>query len=310
MINRLAKKYDIDIIHERYRVPGGVGCLSSMLSDIPCVLEVNYPYVKEQFDNKILYKIVKLNEKFQMRLCSKIITQTNILKEVLDGMGIYVDVEVVPNGADPGVFNPSKIDHNLRKQFGNTKIVGYVGSFRLWHGVPDLMKAFKTVKTKFKNCKLMLIGGTNRQISEFKSLADRLRISNDVIFVGSIPYQKIPYYLSCMDVCVAPFNTFYHKELRKYGMWYSPLKIFEYMSMGKPVICPDIGMLSKYIENAGLKYTEGDIEELSQHIIRLFNDENLSTTLGRNGRRKIETEYNWKIQAEKTVAIYTDILKR
>ena len=310
---KFIKKYEIDVIHERQSIPGGIGVLSSRIFRIPSVLEINSPLSEEVYSRTPIYYLTQLNNKIQTSLASVILTQTPILKSILE-IHTKKAIEVVPNAADPILFNSKNGSdvikkYNLRKK----KIITYVGAFTPWHGVDDLILAFKEIKNNIPDSSLLLIG-KGKGFDETKALVKSLGLMKDVIFTGPIAYDEIPEYLSISDVLVAPFNTQRSKKrvdaFRKYGLWWSPVKLFEYMAMAKPIVATSLGMVPEYIKGAGLLFREGNIEDLSLKIIRLLENDELSKKLGKQGRKNIIKKYNWGNQAEKIMKIYEKLLDK
>lgn len=110
----------------------------------------------------------------------------------------------------------------------------------------------------------------------------------DIIFTGPVDYKEVPKYLASSDVLVAPFNTKTDRKrreaFRRYGMWWCPIKIFEYMATAKPVVASNVGEVPEYIKAAGLIYKEGDTRELAEKIVTLLQNEELSVMLGKEGK--------------------------
>jgi glycosyltransferase involved in cell wall biosynthesis len=303
-IQKWVKDYKIDIIHERMEVPGGFATYSKKLTGLPVLLEANDAFL---FDissmnklDRILYKKHLSNRKKQLNSCTRLLTQTEILKKIF-ALDTNVQIEVVPNAADPEMFSP-KVE--ARREFDNNmKVIGFAGANRKWHGVEDLLKAFMLVRKKMPNAKLVLIGKDLDEYDDGKSIHSP----------GAIQYSEMPSYLSGCDVLVAPFNTKYDerraKFFQKYGMWWSPLKIFEYMAMGKPVVSSNVGAIGEYIDEAGVTYKEGDVSDLALKILNLLENEELSIKLGKKGRQKVISEYNWENQARKILGIYQELHK-
>ena len=115
----------------------------------------------------------------------------------------------------------------------------------------------------------------------------------------------MPDYLSLADICVAPYMP---------GPWYevskveTPLKVVEYMALGKPVVMSRISEENVLTwGNGGLLVTPGDVSELTSSLISLIEDEKLRNSLGENGRRFIEKEYSWQKITKKLISIYRSL---
>ena len=104
------------------------------------------------------------------------------------------------------------------------------------------------------------------------------------------------------NICVVP-----KKDL---GFGYSPLKLYEYMSCGKPVIATDTAgfeILEKY--NAGVLVNTQDPQEFADAIIKLLKDKQLMKEMGMNGRNLVVNNYTWEIASKKTSEVFQKLLR-
>ena len=199
-------------------------------------------------------------------------------------------------------------------------VILFVGSFRYWHGVLDLIEAFKAVSKEHKNTRLVLIGSGHL----FKKAQELIRHyentgtipKSSIILTGTISYTLLPLYLRTAHVCAAPFNFSSGREEKKidlfanYGMWWSPLKIFEYMAMEKAIVTPEIGSLPYYLgEGAGLTYDHGNIKELSSSLLSLLENPDEAAGLGKRARCRAVEKFSWNKKAEETVGVYKGIVE-
>ena len=189
-------------------------------------------------------------------------------------------VKIMPNG----------VDINLFKNYGSAKeelgldgfIVGYVGVLREWL---DLEPVFDALKTLDKEIKMVIVGKEGR-FKENLLLAERCGVLDRVIFKGMIRYPEVPKYISAMDVCVIPFKD---DDISQNAV---PLKLFEYMACGKPVISAELpGVKGVAADKILYASTAGEYVE---RIRMLYTNERLKTKLGIEGRRFVEKNYNWE----------------
>jgi glycosyltransferase involved in cell wall biosynthesis len=132
--------------------------------------------------------------------------------------------------------------------------------------------------------------------NETVRLTIELKIRDSFIFTGPVPYNEMPFYYAAMDVLVAPFNPAKFQLTRKFGFYYSPIKLFEYMASGKPIVTTRIETMEgilKHEENA-LLVTPGNIKELAQAVLRILENPMLSHRLGVNSRKLVEEKYSWE----------------
>jgi glycosyltransferase involved in cell wall biosynthesis len=112
-----------------------------------------------------------------------------------------------------------------------------------------------------------------------------------------------------MDITIAPHDRNSFKSIG--GFHGSPLKIFEYMAMGKPVIATPIGQIKDIIEDniSGRLIYSDQVEELKNAVIRLYEDKDYRDTLGKNARKVVMDNYTWEINARKIEDICREVLK-
>jgi len=123
---------------------------------------------------------------------------------------------------------------------------------------------------------------------------------------GSKPMGEIPAYLSAADIAIAPFNTKKFRKLEKYGFWWCPVKLFEYMASGKPIISYDYFEVKNIVKNSGLLVKPGDFETFQNKLKGLIENKKLRLKLGKMAR-KIALMYDWKYRAEEVYKIYKNV---
>ena len=118
----------------------------------------------------------------------------------------------------------------------------------------------------------------------------------------------MPDYLAAADVLIAPYKL--KKGFEKVGFYNSPVKLFEYMAMGKPIITSNIGQISEIIEHGetGLLIEPGNYKEFASGILKLVENPQLRDKLGFNARAEFERNYTWEMNAMKVIAVYEELL--
>jgi glycosyltransferase involved in cell wall biosynthesis len=125
-----------------------------------------------------------------------------------------------------------------------------------------------------------------------------------VIFTGGVPYEMVPTLLGIADVAVAPYP-----ELRS-ELWFSPLKLFEYMAASRAIVASNVGQIAEVIEDgySGLLVKPGQVHALGLAVIRLLRDRDLRTRLGQNARKDVLQKYSWRCHAERLEEIYFSVV--
>ena len=286
---------DVDVVHERFHV-NPVDLL--FLGKRKYVLEVNDPAIELAHGFKrVLYKwLVRM----KYNRADAIIVQTETLKGIVS-RHTDTPVYVVPNGVDTARFRPD-VKSGFRKKYGILKsdvVVTFVGSFREWHGVLDVVRMAK----RMPHAKFLLVG-SGRLFSEVRREAAGV---DNIVLAGAVDNDEVPGIMAGSDVLVAPFSTKGFPELEKYGFFWCPVKLFEYMASGKPVVSYDFPEVRRIVGEGGLLSDVGDFEGFVGNRERLVDDENLRIKLGKVGRTKAVEGYDWSLVAHLLGGIYDDL---
>ncbi len=297
-ILNLIKKQNPDVIHERFHVPNPYSIKICEKLRIPKVLEVNSLYIEEGVYSGRAKEIAVEQRKKLFEQCKAIITQTETLKNMIKDL-TDKPIYVVPNGVDTEKFRPDVYCEDIKRLLSieDEVIVTFVGSFRKWHGVdqiPKIAKRFEGKKVKF------LLIGSGELFEHVKKIK-----TDNMILLGAKSHDEIPKYLALSDILIAPFNDEY---FRGFGFWWNPVKLFEYMAAGKPIVSYDYEEVRKIVRNAGLLAKPSDLKDFIEKLKYLVEDEKLRKEMGKKGREIAVREYDWKIRAKQTVDVYKKIL--
>jgi glycosyltransferase involved in cell wall biosynthesis len=122
--------------------------------------------------------------------------------------------------------------------------------------------------------------------------------------------EEVPRYLAAADLLVAPFapqnDPVRASHFKQYGMWWSPVKVFEYMAMGKPILASSAGVVAEYLTRAGVTVPPGDRVALARAATRLLDDPELAGALGKQARERFLSNYTWKHAAAATVEAWKE----
>ena len=122
-----------------------------------------------------------------------------------------------------------------------------------------------------------------------------------VIFTGSVPHSEIPFYIAAATVCVAPFKDTLVTRCK------SPLKIVEYMAMGKAIVASDVGEVRKMLGGVGILTSPGDHNAMAEGILLALEDPELRKNLEKASRERAELRYDWPKTAATLLAAYEKI---
>jgi len=263
---------------------------------VPAVLEVNCLFTApgyREFEPVALEGMAVRLERSAMRLATLRLAVSSPLARLIETLA-GVGAIVLPNGADPGRFDPSAarpVAVRQRYGLGEAFVVGWTGVLREWHGLELLLGAV----AKVPGARLLIVGdGPARDAIQAQAAAHEL--ADRVIVTGRVPHDDVPDYVAAMDVAVVAHD--------RTGVA-SPMKLLEYMAMAKAVVAPQLDNVRDIVEHdrTGLLFAPGDMDALAAVLRRLASDPALRDRLGRNARETIQTARNWRRNAERVLEL-------
>ena len=204
-------------------------------------------------------------------------------------------MEVLPDAVSERFFQDLGPRERLREELGlplEGPLVLYAGGlYYAWKGVAALLRA--QAESGERAC-LAIVGGSPvaGPVEELKGLARELGLKR-VVFCGWVPPAQVPAHLQAADILVLP-NSAGAEISRSYT---SPLKLFEYLASGRPVIASDLPSLREVLdEDNALLVRPDDPAALGEAILRLADDPALADRLARRGRETAR-RYTWAARA-------------
>ena len=236
------------------------------------------------------------------RLAAGVTTNTCFLAERMRRAGIE-RVAYVPNGAELSRFAPppTYATEGLRAALGldGRRIIAYAGTLALQnHPVDLLLEAFARCAMQTPSVALLLIGG-GEDLPRLRLQAEQLGVGDRVRFTGQVPHHAVPAFLALADVSVDPVRDDDVARAR------SPLKIFESMALGVPVVTGDVGDRAALLDGgrAGVLVAPGDAAALAEALAALLADEPRRRALVDAGCRHVQG-YAWHELAARWEQIY------
>jgi glycosyltransferase involved in cell wall biosynthesis len=209
---------------------------------------------------------------------------------------------VIPNGINLKDWDIPYSKEECRNKLGlplNKKIMLFFGYLTPYKGPDVLVRAMPAILKTIPNGELVIVG-TGTMYDELIAISKRLGVAKHSKFVGFVDDYLKPLYYRSADVFVLP------STMRTENF---PIANLEAMACGIPIVASNIGGIPDVVKDGenGLLIPPNDVKLLAAAMIRLLGDEDEIERMGKNGRTKI-VDYSWKNIAEKTNAIYNDIL--
>lgn len=296
-VKALAQRLRPDVIIERYYNFGGEGIGAARSVGATSVLEVNAPVIDHAGSRKALLDrllVVQPMRRWRERICRDsdlIVTPTAaILPRGIPASKI-VKLEW---GADTERFHPGA-GGPLPFTRPPGMLAVFAGAFRNWHGAIHLADAIKALRARGIRDVSAVFIGDGPELPRVRAAAVGL---DGVIFTGAVSHDRMPACLAAADVGVAPFDLAQHAALAL-GFYWSPLKIFEYMAAGLPVVAPRVARIPALVEHdaEGWLYDPSEPGALASALERL-RDPDLRRPLGEAARRRAVRDYGWQAHCE------------
>ena len=305
----------IDLIHERFNLLALGGVWASRKLGIPLVLEVNADLLEQRKYKGVPERGLRRQfaiwaTRMTFKSAAKIICVSDGLRDHLRSTWNVKENKliVLPCAADVQSFGANHNFELIRRSLGLTAepVVIWVGGFYPWHDLDLLINSFAQVLQKLPNARLILVGdGKTRPMVERKVLDEGL--GHAVIMTGAIAHHRVPEILSIADLAVVPSAP----VIASRGGTGAPLKLFEYMAAGKPIVATAIDQTTEVIRDGhtGILVNAGSVSDFADAILTLLCDSAERSRLGQNARQQAIEQYSWEQYSRRLEEIYLSIME-
>ncbi len=245
-----------------------------------CLVDFYMP--ESYFSKKILEKLRNYSD--------RIIVDALVLQKMFGGT-------YIPSGADTDLFDPDKYNaKKIRDKYGiekNDILISFTGTPRKHKGILELIQSIDEARKENENIKLMIVGASNDN-----PFASELRKKEGIIVENYQPHNEIPYYISAADIIAIPLKN------NPSAMKQMPYKVFEMMSMAKPIIATGVADIPIALNNCGKVIEPNNAVQLKNGILEYAENKRLRLNDGRKAREKCIKEYSFKIVRKRIFEVY------
>lgn len=205
---------------------------------------------------------------------------------------------VNPNGVNEAIYRPDIDGSAVRHKYGIADgkiVIGFIGTFGAWHGTENLAKVFAELAGEDGNIHLLMVGD-GMKMPEVKDSLKNVAPDRYTL-TGMVPQSEGARHLAACDILVSP--TVPNPDGTPF--FGSPTKLFEYMAMGKAIVCSGMDQMAQILEHGktALLCKPGDMADLKACIKELIGDEDMRHRLGANARKEVCEKYTWRKHTEK-----------
>ncbi len=302
LAHRVAARFKPDVIYERLSLFGDAGVEVARRGLCRHVVEVNALLAEEEAAYRNLVRVDEA-QRIEASVLGAADLRVVVSAELAAGVRRYAPgraTTVVPNGADARLFSdlPDRIEarRSLSLPLAASLLV-FTGTLRPWHGLDIAISALVELG---EDVQLVVAGDGDLQPDLYRH-AQRLGVAHRIHWLGTIAHDRIPVLLAAGDIALAPYP-----ELPSFT--FSPLKLYEYLVAGIPVIASDVGQVSDVLGHgrSGRVVTPGDPRALASTIRAELSDPTVGREIAARERQAGLVKHSW---TDRAAAILTEIAK-
>lgn len=297
-LKKSVKSNNINLIYERYSLFMFISVWWAKRNNIDIILEINDSCQVHRVRALTFKRLAGKIEGWIFKNATGLVFISSRFKEVAQqAYGEIAPCVVSPNAADLDKFiiDP-QAGITLRKKLGiNDKLVlGYVGAFVHWHGIDWFVDLICQHLPDNPNLVLLLVGD-GVAFEAIKTRVTEAGVNSQVILTGKVEHKEVANYLSAMDFGILP-------DSNDYG---SPMKLFEFMAMGKGMLAPDFSPIAEVVSDGETSwlFPAGDRNACIEKTLDIANRLTEHKQVGLNARAYIERERQWRHNAQQLLSL-------
>ena len=272
--------------------------------NLPEIMKL-YPHL-QKFPGKYLIfpKRWKQKEALFIKKATKVITVSQeFIDEVKNRLKLpHKKMVLVPNTVREAFYKDAVFDDSILNRYQHHFVILYLGDTGLRRGLPTAIAAMPELKKQIPNIKLVIVG-KNTTDTMLKEQVSFLNLQDVVDFQGWQNVTLFPSYIKASAICISPLDRNVQHDVAYAN------KLFQYMSFGKPVLVSNAIAQKNLIERtqSGLVHLEKDADEKTEKVLQLYQNKELATQLGKNGKRFVEEEFCWEKVSGNLIKLYDEL---
>jgi glycosyltransferase involved in cell wall biosynthesis len=287
-----------------------LGLVARLLYPVKTVLDLheNYPEALKIWGRKgrfsFLFRnhhLARIYETASIKRFDKIIVVDENHRSEIQGRipGTVPKIHVVSNAVEHQEYSNMRLQARILQKYRGRFVVCYVGKFSVERGLDTAIQSIPILKKRIPDIHLLLVGdGPNAE--DLRSLVIQQDVMRHVEFTGWVDFEQTPSYIQASRVCVVPQPS---NKLIDNGI---PHKLFQYMSLGRPVVVSDSAAISRVVRETkcGEIFQSHSPKSLADAILKIKDSR---FPYGENGRSAVAGKYNWAVAAKELRAVYQQL---
>ena len=272
--------------------------------NMPEVMKL-YPHL-QKFPGKYMISPLKWKQK-EKEFIEKADKVISVSPEFLENLVVRIPavkdkLVLVPNTIRASFYTDYKVDETIVNRYKGNFVLLYLGDTHVRRGLQTAIESLVFLKDKITNIKLVIVGKNTTDVI-LKQQVAHLKLEKYVAFEGWQNVSLFQSYILSSAICISPL----HRNLQ-HDVAYAN-KIFQYMSLGKPLLVSDATAQKRLVEknNTGLIHLDRNVKDFSEKVLTLYRDKDLRHQLGENGKQFIENEFSWEQTSKKLIDLYDNL---
>lgn len=274
---------------------------------IPWILETNALLFREASADRASVAfsgLQRLAECWAYHRCDVLICVSQALADmVVKDVGVNPKkIVIMPNGVDTETFDPQC--HKPKRVFQGCTM-GFVGHLYPWQRLDLVIEVLTELRGEGVDLKLVVIGDGPMR-AKWEDFAARLGQLQHIRFLGRVPWSDVPKYIAGFDIgYVGPV------PLSVGVMYLSPLKLYEYAAMARPVVASEFDESRKLVQEAscGYLFKMGDKQDLKRVLRQAYGERHKWADMGQRARRIVIKHHTWQARVRDAISKIEAILE-
>ena len=269
---------------------------------LPALLHRGTPVILE------LHQLPRLGRRSFVRncnACTRVSCLTSPMQNALTRMGVDPRKIIVEGDAvDLEIFAEARKSNAWRRTHSiplDMPLIGYAGQLKsmgLSKGVEVLMNALRELHAQEQEFRAVIAGGPQEEILRLTANINPA-LQSSIHFLGTIPHREVPALMTASDVLVYPAPASNHPY---YMRDTSPLKLFEYMASGTPIVCADLPPIRDIASEQEVAFVPpGDPSRMAQAIMRVIREPAEAAQRAARARELVQ-KHTWEKRMQRILA--------